>query len=188
MNRQSYSFTTERLVINGFHFGETRSALPYPYRAQADAGTFRLGGDVTLHCNMNCDYLGGLTGSYPEPKPKSLTLTLGWWQDGAADTSIKAKNPVYNLVSCFIYVISDRGTISIKPYLSANNPNRHAYCFAEAIDPIITREGYPDVYFPFECDCGHGKETGCECSKSWYPQDSLAHRRSIPSRSSLGRG
>jgi hypothetical protein len=113
---------------------------------------------------------------YPEPKPKSLTLTLGWWQNGAADTLIKAKGPVHNLVDELIDLISDGGTIAIKLYLSANSPNRHAYCFAEAIDPIITREGYPDVYFPFECDCGHGKETGCESTILCYSDDSIAYR------------
>jgi hypothetical protein len=119
---------------------------------------------------------------YPEPKPKSLTLTLGWWQNGAADTLIKAKGPVYNLVSRFIYAISDRVTITIKPYLSVTSPNRHAYCFAEAIDPVVTRKGYPDAYFPFECDCGYGKETGCEYTKALVTARQHSSLKSISSR------
>lgn len=182
MDRRLYSFTTERLVINGFHFGESRSALPYPYLAQTDAAIFQLGGDVTLHCDMNFDYFEEIFGTHPELKPKSLTLTLGWWQNGAADTSIKAKGPVYNLVSRFIYAISDGATITIKPYLSVSSPNRHAYCFAEAIEPVVTRKGYPDVYFPFECDCGHGKETGCESTKALVPSRQHRSSNSISSR------
>jgi hypothetical protein len=187
MNRRSDSFMPQRLVINGFHLGNSRSPLPYSYLAQADAAAFRLAGDVTLHCDMNFDFhrqedFQALSGTHLEPGPKSLILTLGWWQNGAADTSIKAKGPVYNLVSRFIYAISDRATITIKPYLSANSPNRHAYCFAEAIDPIITREGYPDAYFPFECDCGYGKETGCEYTKALVTARQHSSLKSISSR------
>jgi hypothetical protein len=163
-----HSFSVDQLVVNGFHIGKSQYSLNKVYELPADLAGLDVDGDITLHCDLNFDFYfreipipAGLT----KLTPRSVTVTLGWWQDGEADPA-DADGTKFFLDRILSYIkwdaaVSDND-IFLKPYVRYDRPDGHAYCLPGAIEPVITKSWQSNVYFQSDCDCGNGKKTGCE--------------------------
>lgn len=96
--------------------------------------------------------------------PRSVTLTLGWSQDGTVDI---ADGTEVFLDGILTYLHRDAPIVKltdiiVKPYVRHDRPDGHAYCLPGAIKPVIPKDWHSNVYFQSDCNCGNGKETGCE--------------------------
>lgn len=157
-------------MVNGFHIGKSRYSLNKVYELHADPAGLEVDGDVILHCDMNFDFRLQddlpLASEASTLTPRSVTLTLGWWQDGevkSADRAADFLDGILQYLHRDTWIIMRLLTdIIVKPYVRVDRPDGHAYCLPGAIEPVIEKHWRPNIHFQSECKCGNGKKTGCE--------------------------
>ena len=164
------SFSVDRLVVNGFHIGQSRHPLTKPYDLYANPAGLEVDGDITLHCDMNFDFRYEdlpipIEREISDLTPRSVTFTLGWWQDGEADTADGTEDVLEGILRYLRWdspIAMEPIDIVFRPYVRHDRPDGHAYCLPGVIEPIIHDNWRSSVYFQSECKCGNGEETGCE--------------------------
>lgn len=165
--RLHHSFSVDRLVVNGFHIGWSRQPLTKTYDRYANPAALEVDGDIILHCDMSFDFRcqeDPPLRAASKLTPRSVTLTLGWSQDGTVDI---ADGTEVFLDGILTYLHRDAPIVKltdiiVKPYVRHDRPDGHAYCLPGAIKPVIPKDWHSNVYFQSDCNCGNGKETGCE--------------------------